>query len=500
MEAIATQEISAEFKARLLLKQGQAQFRQRRFADAEQTLRLVDEAALKKEQRDELAYWRGRSLERNGKNNDAYGAYLRLATDSPASELADNAIFDAATIMKQQGKTAEAGQLFSRITQYYPDSTLLSRASWEAGWERLSAGDAKGATEHFSRLASATDSRERGLYWLAKALEAGGEKDLALEERGRLMKEFPFGYYALLIRKDTGQPTPLPSISPLDLATELPIPQGNERIKAMITLGLDEEARQELARLKVKAGTKPSVQRGIARLYLEMDDYAAAMRLFQRQGAKGATETPSTWGITYPLPYRTEVKLHAEQNKLSRELVYAVIRAESSFSPGVVSPAGAIGLMQLMPSTAHQMKPESSLKNVTSRLILPDYNISLGTRHLRDLLNKYNGNEILAIAAYNAGASNVDRWLKTYGTLPQEAFIEQIPFAETREYVKKVLTNAHIYLNLYRNGPMAPTPQPQSADTPPTLPLPTPAVEMETLEKKPSSTSPPSTRGDTSPT
>jgi soluble lytic murein transglycosylase len=481
MESLLEGPVSPEFAGRLWLKIGQAQFRLRRFADADKSFNKIDGSSQRKEQQEELDYWRARLLEKMGKNTEAYSSFIRLAMEAPASPYADNALFESAVTMKSLGKTAEAGQLFSRLVQTYPDSTFQTRAAWEAGWERLAAGDPKSATGYFQKLAADPKTSEQGLFWLARAFEGAGDAEQAAEVRGRLLRDYPYGYYALVASRTAAEP-PLPSIPPLDLAVELPMPQGMERIKAFITFGLAAEARQELSRLKGKGGAgKSRMDRSIARLYLELGDYAAAMRLFQKSGSKGNADGGPSWSITHPVPFRDVVARHAAQSRLRQDLVYAVMRAESSFSPSVVSPAGAVGLMQLMPTTAKMMQPRSPLKNVTNQLTIPDYNIFLGTRHLRDLLDQYKGDEVLAVAAYNAGAGNVNRWVKTIGTDDREAFIEQIPFAETRAYVKKVLAGAAIYRGLYGKGlftPIAPQPTPPS----PTAPAP-PTDEPENMEE-----------------
>jgi soluble lytic murein transglycosylase len=133
-------------------------------------------------------------------------------------------------------------------------------------------------------------------------------------------------------------------------------------------------------------------------------------------------------------------------------LVYAVMRAESSFSPTVLSPAGAVGLMQLMPSTARQIAGKGSSFNAAD-LTRPEFNISCGVKHLKDLTRVHDNSLVLTVAAYNAGSGTVNRWRKKFGTLREDEFIENIPYGETREYVKKVLTGAEIYHRLYNLEP-----------------------------------------------
>ena len=104
--------------------------------------------------------------------------------------------------------------------------------------------------------------------------------------------------------------------------------------------------------------------------------------------------------------------------------------------------------MQLMPATAKATDSENSAFN-SQRLVVPDYNIKLGTRYFRDLMKEYDGDVIYAIAAYNAGPIAVNRWRKVMKALKKDEFIESIPYQETREYVKKVYASAAIYRQLY---------------------------------------------------
>lgn len=131
-------------------------------------------------------------------------------------------------------------------------------------------------------------------------------------------------------------------------------------------------------------------------------------------------------------------------------VVLSIIRQESSFASHAVSPAGARGLMQIMPATAKQVAQKKrknfSVQKLNSN---PDFNVELGSTYFADLLKRFNGSYILAIAAYNAGPTNVNRWLRSIGR-PQEDidpidWIERIPFSETRNYVQRVLENLHIY-------------------------------------------------------
>jgi soluble lytic murein transglycosylase len=150
--------------------------------------------------------------------------------------------------------------------------------------------------------------------------------------------------------------------------------------------------------------------------------------------------------IRYPLPYKSLFEESSTQASISPTWAYGIARSESLFMRDIRSSAGAVGLMQLMPSTGRQLArslrlPYSGLKTLTN----PESNIRLGTRYLGEMAERYGGNPVLATAAYNAGPHRVDRWLPENGTLDARVWIETIPFNETRNYVKRVLAAQAIF-------------------------------------------------------
>ncbi|MBA6328999.1 transglycosylase SLT domain-containing protein [Colwellia sp. MB02u-6] len=147
-------------------------------------------------------------------------------------------------------------------------------------------------------------------------------------------------------------------------------------------------------------------------------------------------------GLRFPLGFESEINHYADQQNINPAWAFAITRRESSFMSDANSPAGAKGLMQIMPNTAKQL----ARKKVSTRyLFKAKNNIKLGTKYLRDLLDRHDGNQVLATAAYNAGPYRVRSWLKNAESLPADVWIETIPFKETREYVKSVLAYQQIY-------------------------------------------------------
>jgi peptidoglycan lytic transglycosylase len=146
--------------------------------------------------------------------------------------------------------------------------------------------------------------------------------------------------------------------------------------------------------------------------------------------------------IRYPLSYAQYIRVHAREHRLDPALMAAVIYQESKFRPSAKSSSGAIGLMQLTPSTAHGIAVRTGGSAFqTSDLYDPEINIRYGAWYLKNLFAKYHS-ELLVLAAYNAGQGNVDRWI---------AHGESIQFAETRAYVKRVEHLKHVYANAWRS-------------------------------------------------
>jgi len=437
-----------EFRERLSLKIGQSLLKTRKYADARAILDDLASRTKKKELAAEAAHLAARCLEKGGKDDEAFDAYRQVAARYPDSSEAESALLNAAFVRKFQRRPADAATVLTGMLETYPRTRLKQRTSWELGWSSYLAGDLAVAEERFAALAGEDGYRERALYWLGRTRMAAKKPDGAAEAFTTLAREFPFGFYTLQYL-GTGVDERKPVLPKLggDPRETLPMPEGFERVKALTSLGLIEDAGREIAAAKKKNGRGKN-EAGMARLYLEMGDYFGALALYQGAAAKnGGPDNPTVWGILYPRAYPEQVSRAVAENRLSTGLAYGIMKSESSFKPGATSPVGARGLMQLMPDTAASMLKVKSVSG--EKLYDPELNIRLGIRHLRDLLDQYQGNQVAVIASYNAGGGNVNRWLKTYAGLREDEFIESIPFGETRDYVKKVLATAVLYRQLY---------------------------------------------------
>jgi len=464
-----------EFIWRLLLKTGQTHFRARHFREAEESFTGLLAKNPRRGIAEEARYWLAKCMDKNGREEEAVTIYENLVANSPNSALADDALLAAAFIRKSQNRNDDELTFLKILVKSYPQSNLCQTAFWEIAWTSYQAGDMKTAADYFKKQLETDETRERALYWYGRTLSATKDEKGAANAFASLLDEYPFGFYALSYKTEAKIKEDDSFSLSAELCDILPVPAGFDRTKALIALGLHEEAAIELAASRRKSADKPRTLAGLARLYLEMGDYHGAYSLFKEDLIHNPDRLSLVeWGIAYPLAYREEVAGVSANNGVPESLIFAIIRAESSFSPNALSPAGAVGLMQVMPATAAMVAKGGSRNYTPDQLTLPGINIRLGVKYLHDLLTLYDGDIVLAVAAYNAGSGNVYRWRKMIGKMSREQFIENIPFPETREYVKKVLAGAEIYRRLYK---LAPLPAPNRNTTypvprAPTSPLP----------------------------
>jgi soluble lytic murein transglycosylase len=323
----------------------------------------------------------------------------------------------------------------------------FAEGEWLAGWIALRfTKDPSQAHEHFIQLfngVSTPVSRARGAYWAGEAARGMGDKEKAAFWY-QLAANHMSTFYGQLAAKRLGQP----------LAAALPRPTQPK------TAERQEFTRRELVqivRLLGQLGAKNTQKRFLDRmrnLATTASEYALTAELALEQGRpdralRTAKEARKAGLILpehlYPLPELPKT------DDLDRTLLLAVIRQESQFYSEVVSGAGARGLMQLMPATAKRVARKLKIPYRRRKLTEdPAYNMRLGVAYLSQMLDRYDGSRLLALAAYNAGPRRVDRWIKRFGD-PRKPGVdpvdwgERIPFNETRNYVQRILEAVPIY-------------------------------------------------------
>lgn len=151
----------------------------------------------------------------------------------------------------------------------------------------------------------------------------------------------------------------------------------------------------------------------------------------------------------YPVKYSEYVEKYAREYNIDKYMVYAIIKAESNFDEKAKSESNAIGLMQIMETTAIETANKMKLEITEEDLFNPEINIKIGLNYFAYLVEQYNNNYALAIVAYNAGIGNVDKWIENGTIKPDGTNIENVPFKETNNYVRKILRDYKIYKELY---------------------------------------------------
>jgi len=219
-------------------------------------------------------------------------------------------------------------------------------------------------------------------------------------------------------------------------------------LEELAALGFDDDA-VDLVEMDLDTTTDTPILQTAAWLWGRMDIYhrsvAAAERAIRPTLREGTLADRELWTLAYPLAYWEDLRLAAEAQRVDPYLVLAVVREESRYNPRVVSLAGAVGLTQLLPTTASAVVGEEVRP---SQLMDPQTNITIGTRYLAGLLRQFKGDTVLALAAYNAGPVAARRIAR----LPRadfDAFLESIPISETRAYVQRVLQSYRVYRWLY---------------------------------------------------
>lgn len=415
-------------------------------------------------------------------DGDSPGAEAALARVAPALRDDPGLMFDRARYLRRKGDDAGALEIIARAgtdlgrpQAWWPERHLLARRAMERGdfnlayrlvsTHGMTEGSAFADAEflsgflalrfldkpseafaHFHKLyrsVSAPISKARGAYWCGRAAEALGQTEPARDWYAKAAT-YPTTFYGQLAFRHVS-----------DGAVTLPAPPP---VSSADSAAFNRREVVRVARLLAEIGGSTDARLGsfIRRISLDAKtpaDYVLAARLASEVGrrdlavaaAKDAAQNEVFLvEAGYPM-------IDARPAAPEAALIHGIIRQESTFNPTIVSSAGARGLMQLMPATAQLVAGKLGLKHTHSRLTSdPEYNIVLGSAYLSELIDRFNGSWVMAIAGYNAGPNRVRNWLQTYGDPRTESvdvvdWIELIPISETRNYVQRVLEAVQVY-------------------------------------------------------
>ena len=457
-------------KGELLHARAEALYKARDYPSAVAAFELA--AASKTGREAEELYFAGRALARAERDADALKRYREVAARFRSSPWAEKAAFFAARLLMQTGKFKEAATGYASYLAAFPTGESRDDAEYEMALALLSSSSPKNARRSFAKLAQAAKRdagpKLRELEGVA-ALRAG-DRDGAIRIWTDVAKTNPLTFAAQVSRARLAAAGALvpPLIEPpssrpaLGMAVRLP-----PTASLLASLGLDADAEAWLASHEREAAAPHEGRESEALCGL----YGMLSRAKRRYRVGNAAvgyatlmRAPSeaerwTWECIYPRPYAAHVELLEAEHALPSGFVHALMRQESAFDPSIVSPATAVGLMQLMPGTAKQACSELSLDYDSTRLTNPDYNLRLGAFYSAKLLKTFDKSLVLTAAAYNAGPKAVSHWLAGGADHDVDLFVARIPYEETRNYVAKVMGNLARYQWL-RGGDAAVTPIP----------------------------------------
>ena len=448
------------------LRLAQCDFHLKRYTVARDALRLyLDRSSARTA---EAQFFYLSALREMGRHEE----YLELVREFVAKyrdlPLAESALNDLGTHYILQNDDAKAAEVFAEQYQKYPAGAFAERAAWKAGWWAYKSGEFAEAIRIFESAATTlrrADYRPAWLYWAARAHLQLGHRDVALAGYQRVLADYRNSYYgreasaeaervlAALRPGQTGPVSPARAELPATIVPDAP-PANAVLVRNLLAAGMYDEA---IGELRVARETRPSplIDATIALALNRKGDLRPAItamrRAYPQFMAEGGEALPvDLLRVIFPVDYWDLIHRHAAARRLDPFLMMALIAQESTFQADVRSVANAYGLMQVVPATGRRYAQTLGIRPFrTARLTEPETNVRIGMAYFSDLMRQF-GDVAAALAAYNAGEHRVARWVAERPGASRDEFIDDIPFPETQNYVKRILGTAEDYRALYK--------------------------------------------------
>ena len=384
----------------------------------------------------------------------------------PQSSWLAEALYDSGNTYLLRREYPAAVEYYSDLATHFPDSKHASAAHWKAAWLSYRQGLYVEAARLFDeqiQLYPTAPEAVNALYWRGRLYETQEHKPAQAAANYRaIIRAYQHFFYAQMARQrlaalgdapaqsdpqpqlDSFQPPPVPL-----LMESFPVDSPHlAKARLLANAGLNDYIPQEIAADPDSASWSALAE---AQIYASYGENFRALRAVKRALPYAASASIKSipmayWRILFPEPYWETIKAEAAKNNLDPYLVASQIRQESEFNPSAVSKANACGLMQLLPAVGKTLARQEGMSNFQSfQLFDPATNIRLGTRYLRQTLDKFGGVTEYALAAYDAGDSRVEDWQAAGPYQGIDEFVESIPFTETRGYVESILRNMDTY-------------------------------------------------------
>jgi soluble lytic murein transglycosylase len=416
----------------------------------------------------EALYYSARAA-RNAGDHAAYVRTARRVVDRfPDGPWAEAALDSLATHYILIDDEAAADAVFRELYAKYPKGAHAQRAAMRAGWQAYRQkryADTVAYFDHASADFPRADYRPAWLYWSGRAYEHLGQRDRAEERLLLAAADYLNSYYGRLavVRLNGRRPPPRVVADGQTAGANAP-PPNQTVVHALIEAFRFDEALAELQYAQRTWGDSAPLRATISWVQRQhglsgvagqeqFDSLRGSIttmrRVYPQFMASGGELLPrEVLTHIFPLAYWDLIQKHAEERALDPFLVAALMSQESTFVPAIRSSAGAVGLMQLMPDTARPLARRLGLTYSSGLLTDPEVNIRMGTLYLAEKIAEF-GELHLALASYNAGETPVRRWRAERPGIPQDEFIEDIPYPETQNYVKRILGTVDDYRRLY---------------------------------------------------
>ncbi|MCA1957060.1 MAG: transglycosylase SLT domain-containing protein [Nitrospira sp.] len=463
------------------LKLGIAQVRLKLYEQARETFQQLAEG--RTTHSSEATVWLARVYLRQGLGDKLLDLSRKIAKRSLSAEQKGQINLFAGIWLEDQAQFEEAIAQYRQVAQTGEPAAQRTEARWRQGWVLYRIGRYQAAIDVWRSIVERPNGEwePQVLYWIARACGQIGNSN-AQETFQLLCNRYPYTYYCQLaqgraeisVRASMDQerrpeeaaalPASLPSALPdrdqmsgqsETSRSEIERQPAYRRAAELKALGLEQDAVRELTALMDRYGNDAAAVASLSVMLSEAGAYHHALRLVRsrfrdrlEQGGGGAVVEDGLWNAAYPTGLISTINMQGVDG-VDPFLVAAIIREESQYDWRAVSRVGAIGLMQVMPTTANEVAQRHRLPDVTrDDLFDQETNIRIGVRYIGQLLTRFSGNLVHAVAAYNAGPIAVESWVVAYRGRSDDEFVELIPFQETRQYVKRVLRSYKEYVRL----------------------------------------------------
>jgi peptidoglycan lytic transglycosylase len=382
----------------------------------------------------------------------------------PQSPWLAEALFSSGNMYLLRRDYSTAIDYYSYLAAHFPENTDAAAAHWRAGWLSYRLGHYQEAAHLFDeqiKLYPDADQTVSALYWRGRLFETLDHyPSLAATNYKAIVRAYPHYFYAQLARlRLAALGKTLPAAEPaLDhfqpmaephLVDAFPADSPHlAKARLLANAGLNEYIAAEIQADPDSSSWSTLAE---AQIFASYGETYRALRVMKRGLPREAMAPIASiplvyWRILFPEPWWDTIKAESAKNNLDPYLVLSLIRQESEFNPSVISYADAYGLMQLLPSVGRAMARQEGMRDFhTFQLLDPETNIRLGTRYLREMLDKFGGVQEYALAAYNAGDYRVADWEAAGPYTGMDEFVESIPFTQTRDYVEAILRNEETY-------------------------------------------------------